>query len=124
MTVKLSNVLRWALFLSWGLMVFCPCTSHADMGAEIEHLLQYIDTSDCSFIRNGKSHDSTDAGAHIRKKYDYVKGRIKTTEDFIRYAATKSSMSGRPYQVICNNEKMATAEWLTRELARFRSSRK
>ncbi len=120
MTFKLFNVLKWTLFLSWGIIVFYPCTSHADMGLEIEHLLQYIDTSDCSFIRNGKSHDSIDASAHIRKKYAHIKSRIKTTEDFIQYAATKSSLSGRPYQVICNKDKMATAEWLAQELYRFR----
>ena len=120
MTFKLFNVLKWTLFLSWGIIVFYPWASHADMGLEIEHLLQYIDASDCSFIRNGKSHDSIDAGAHIRKKYAHIKSRIKTTEDFIQYAATKSSLSGRPYQIICNKEKMATAEWLTRELNRFR----
>lgn len=114
------NLFKGILFLLCGIVVFCPCTSHADMGLEIEHLLQYIDTSDCTFIRNGKSHDSKDAGMHIRKKYDHIKGRIKTTEDFIRYAATKSSMSGRPYQIICDGDKMATAEWLTRELDRFR----
>lgn len=114
------NLLKGILFLSWGIMVFCPSTAHADMGLEIEHLLQYIDTSDCTFIRNGKSHDSKDAGMHIRKKYGHIKGRIKTTEDFIRYAATKSSISGQPYQIICDSEKMATAEWLTRELDRFR----
>ena len=116
------NVFKGILFLSWVIVVVCPCTVHADMGQEIEHLLQYIDTSDCTFIRNGKSHDSKDAGMHIRKKYGHIKGRIKTTEDFIRYAATKSSMSGRPYQVICNGEKTATAEWLTRELDRFRKA--
>ena len=94
------------------------------MGAEIEHLLHYIDTSDCSFIRNGKPYDSIDAGAHIRKKYAYIKSRIKTTEDFIQYAATKSSLSGRPYQVICNKEKIATAEWLAQALDRFRGINK
>lgn len=120
MTAKIINVLRWTLFLAWGIVVFYPCASHADMGAEIEHLLHYIDTSDCSFIRNRKSYNSIDAGAHIRKKYAHIKNRIKTTEDFIRYAATKSSLSGRPYQVICNKEKMATAEWLAQELYRFR----
>jgi hypothetical protein len=120
MIFKISNVLMWTLILSWGIMVFYPCTSHADMEAEVEHLLHYINTSDCSFIRNGKSHDSIDAGAHIRKKYAHIKSRIKTTEDFIQYAATKSSISGRPYEIICDGEKMATAEWLAQELDRFR----
>ena len=91
------------------------------MGEEIEHLLQYIDASHCSFIRNGKAHDSSDAVAHIRKKYAYIKSRIKTTEDFIQYAATKSSVSGQAYEVICDNKKLATAEWLEQELSRFRA---
>lgn len=94
--------------------------SLADMETEIDHLLRFIENADCIFIRNGEPHSSQDAGAHIRKKYAHIKRRIKTTEDFIRYAATKSSMSGRPYQVVCSGEKTATAEWLTRELDHFR----
>lgn len=91
------------------------------MEEEIEHLLQYLDASDCAFIRNGKAYDSRDAVAHIRKKYAYIKSRIKTAEDFIQYAATKSSISGQAYEVICDNKKMATAEWLKQELSRFRT---
>jgi hypothetical protein len=91
------------------------------MDVEIDHLLVYIDTSECTFIRNGKSHDSREAGAHIRRKYGHIKNRVRTTEEFIQYAATKSSMSGKPYQVICSMKEMATAEWLTRELERFRN---
>lgn len=90
------------------------------MDSEIDHLLQYIETSNCTFIRNGEIHNSQDAVEHIRKKYAYAKRRIKSAEDFIRYAATKSSMSGKPYQVICNGTEMPTAEWLTDELSRFR----
>ena len=45
-------------------------------------------------------------------------------EGFIRYAATKSSMGGQSYQVICNEKKMTTAKWLTRELDRFRNREK
>ena len=113
---------KWPLILACLLVASSPCPSLADMDAEIEHLLAYIDASGCTFVRNGKSHDSHDAGAHIRKKYAYIKKRIKTTEDFIRYAATKSSMSGSPYQVVCNGEATATADWLSRELVRFRDA--
>ena len=91
------------------------------MDAEIDHLLAFIDTSNCTFIRNGKTHENKEAGAHIRRKYGHIKSRVKATEDFIRYAATKSSMTGQPYQVICNGKEIATAEWLTRELHRFRN---
>ena len=110
---------RFAIIMSLFIGLF-PFTSQADMDSEIDHLLQYIETSDCTFIRNEEIHDSQDAGEHIRNKYAYVKKRIKSAEDFIRYAATKSSMSGKPYQVICNGIKMPTAEWLTDELSRYR----
>ena len=90
------------------------------MQLEIDHLLQYIETSGCRFMRNGNIHDGQQAGEHIRKKYAHTKRWIKSTEDFIQYAATKSSMSGRLYQVTCDGVEMPTAAWLREELARFR----
>jgi hypothetical protein len=99
-----------------------PFPSYAGMDAEIEHLLNYIETADCTFNRNGTIHDNRDAAAHIRKKYANTKRWIKTTEDFIRYAATKSSITGRPYQVICDGVETPTADWLAKELDRFREN--
>ena len=101
-------------------MMLYPISSHADMGAEIDHLFEYIEGATCTFYRNGQEYGSQEASAHIRRKYTHIKGRIKTTEEFIRYAATKSSISGQSYQVICDGKTMATAEWLTRELTHFR----
>jgi hypothetical protein len=34
-------------------IAFHPCPAHAGMQSEIDHLLQYIETSDCTFTRNG-----------------------------------------------------------------------
>jgi hypothetical protein len=108
----------------WAILALCisfhPCPAHAGMQLEIDHLLQYIETSGCRFMRNGNIHDGQQAGEHIRKKYAHTKRWIKSTEDFIRYAATKSSMSGRLYQVTCDGVEMPTAAWLREELARFR----
>lgn len=107
-------------------VILCLCLAffshpaHADMEAEIEYLLLYIESSNCTFHRNGKIHDNKDASAHIRKKYNHTKRWINSTEDFIEYAATKSSISGDPYQVICDGIQLPTATWLTEELARFR----
>jgi hypothetical protein len=105
------------------LLVFFPSPSRADMALEVAHLLDYIEASNCSFVRNGNLYDSRKAGAHIRRKYAHLKQWTKSAEDFIRYAATKSSVSGRPYQVICEGSKTPTAEWLTEELARFREKK-
>jgi len=97
-----------------------PVTCLAGMEGEINHLLDAIEQSGCIFIRNGSSHDSKEAKAHIEKKYNYLKKRIKTTEDFIRGAATKSSLSGRPYMMNCGGKKMLTADWLHAELEQYR----
>jgi hypothetical protein len=105
-------------------ITFHPGPSHAGMASEIDHLLAYIETSGCTFNRNGTIHNSQDASEHIRKKYTHTKRYIKTTEDFIQYAATKSSISGKPYQVTCEGFEIPTAKWLADELARFRKNSK
>ena len=37
---------------------------------------------------------------------------MTTAEDFILYSATKSSITDKPYMVICNDVNMLTSEWL------------
>jgi len=105
-------------------LCFLPVTTFGSMQEEITHLLNYIETSDCIFIRNGSRHDPRhdpkDAVKHIEKKYNYLKKRIKKTEDFIKGAATKSSISGKPYMIICNGKEMKTADWLAAELQIYR----
>ena len=91
------------------------------MQEEITHLLNYIETSDCVFIRNNSPHSPEDAVQHIEKKYNYLKKRIRSTEDFIKGAATQSSISGRPYMIICEGVEMKTADWLRIELKKYRS---
>jgi hypothetical protein len=98
-----------------------PQAACADMNDEITHLLSYIETSGCTFIRNGSRHQSQEAVKHIEKKYDYLKKHIETTEDFIDGAATKSSFSGKPYLIVCGGREMKTADWLHAELERYRS---
>lgn len=88
----------------------------------INHLLKYMEESGCIFIRNNKEHDSKYAAEHVRKKYDYFKGKINTPEEFIELCATKSLMSGKPYFVRCeNNTEISSADWLKAELDRYRS---
>jgi hypothetical protein len=103
------------------LVLLAPSAVFAAMQEEIDHLLNYIKTSDCEFIRNNKSYAPDKAVKHIEKKYDYLKKRIKSTEDFIKGAATESSMSGKPYMIICAGKEMATADWLRVELQRYRT---
>jgi|WetSurMetagenome_2_1015567.scaffolds.fasta_scaffold61446_2 hypothetical protein len=91
---------------------------------EINHLLVFIKTSSCQFNRNGVWYSSSDAASHLNEKYQYVlkKGLIGSTNDFIDYAATKSSLSGKNYLVQCGKESTITSyEWLKTELTTFRN---
>lgn len=95
---------------------------YADTQSEIDHLLGFIETSDCVFVRNGSQHDAAAARDHIERKYAYAKRWINTTEQFIEYTATKSSTTGKRYSVICAGREEPSADWLKRELRRFRAS--
>jgi hypothetical protein len=95
--------------------------------AEINYLLGFIDESGCQFYRNGSWYDSKKAQAHLRGKYDFLaaRDRIKSAEDFIEQAATKSSLSGEAYAIKCGGAPVvATSPWLLEVLARYRSSAK
>lgn len=89
---------------------------------EIDHLLSFIEQSDCTFIRNGKSYTAVEARQHIEKKYTYLKKRISSTQQFIAYTASKSSITGKKYTVTCDADTLPSRQWLEAELNRFRSS--
>lgn len=90
---------------------------------EIAHLFHFISTSDCTFIRNNTSYNAAEAKKHIERKYNYLKKRIKSAEDFIKATATRSSITGIKYAIICNDGKeQSSANWLLAELTRFRLS--
>jgi hypothetical protein len=97
-----------------------PLGSQADTELEIKHLFEYIQNSNCTFVRNGKEYNNRETLAHIQKKYVYAKRRITSAEDFIKYTVTKSSLSGQPYKVVCDGRKILSAEWFMAELNRFR----
>jgi len=91
---------------------------------EINYLLGFIENSGCEFFRNGSWYDGKKAAAHLRDKYQILAtgDRIQTAEDFIEEAATKSSLSGQPYQVRCSGDKAVTTnQWLRDLLARYRT---
>jgi Family of unknown function (DUF5329) len=68
--------------------------------AKIQALISTVEKSDgLVFIRNGSAHDPVQAASHLRLKWKNAGKRVRTAEDFIRYCATGSSMSGKPYQI-------------------------
>jgi len=58
----------------------------------------------------------------VRRKYDHFKNQISNTEQFIEYAASKSTMSGRLYEVDCpGRDPIPSQAWLLQELTVFRA---
>lgn len=100
--------------------------AHSDVSAkqkpEVEHLLQFVQTSDCVFERNGKKYDAADGYKHMKRKYWYFKNKITTTEEFIEYCGTKSTRSGKNYLIYCDkNEPIESSVWLLEELTQYRN---
>jgi hypothetical protein len=90
---------------------------------EIDHLLKFVGSSSCSFVRNGTEYPADKAREHLAGKYHFAGSRITTADDFIKYLGTGSSMSGEPYRVKCGNADALSATWLGDELARYRKTR-
>jgi hypothetical protein len=98
-----------------------PSGAEPSAAAEIESLLSAVAGSSCTFIRNGTSHLPADARDHMKLKYDHLRKRIHTAEDFIEMAGSQSSLSGRPYLVECAGApQRRTRDWLLERLAALR----
>ena len=112
-----------ALYISVLLALLLPGKGvvAADTEAEIEYLLAAIGSSGCTFIRNGKRHDSEAAEDHLRSKYRRGKRYAPTTEKFIERLASASSMSRKPYYIECaGQDAVPTGQWLAAKLDGFR----
>ena len=79
--------------------------------------------SNCEFSRNGSWYNAQKASEHLQRKYDYLlkKKLVTSTESFIELAATKSSMSGKAYQVRCGKAAPVSSQsWFTSKLTGLR----
>ena len=114
------------IFVSGVLLLLVSSTvSLADVSEsqalEIDFLISYLQNSNCQMIRNGKSYSGKDGARHVRRKYDHFSDKISSTEEFIDYSATKSTISGRLYEVQCPGEEpVPSSAWLLEGLAAYR----
>ncbi len=89
---------------------------------EVEHLLKFVKESACEMDRNGSRHPGPKAYQHIAQKYDYSRNKIRSTEEFIAYSASKSTTSNHDYLAVCPGQTtVKTQDWLLAELKRFRT---
>ena len=99
------------------LSVLAESAPEEKLDETIAYLLNYVATSQATFIRNGTSHTPAQASAHIKAKYEHFKPQIKTPEDFVRLCASQSLLSGKPYLVrTAEGKEMKLDEWLTEAL--------
>jgi hypothetical protein len=118
---------RWMVLLGIALNFCCwPAVSAQPptvAQTEINYLLNFVEISGCEFYRNGSWYDSVRAREHLHTKYEYLsaRNRIETAEEFIELGASKSSLSGRQYEVRCGTcTNTATSDWLKAVLSRYR----
>jgi hypothetical protein len=103
--------------------VVLSTAAYADTQKEIAHLLDFVANTSCKYERNGTIYGGIEAQGHIKRKYQYFIDKIKSAEDFIKYSATQSTMSGRKYKILCANMPVQnSADWLLDELKKFRQS--
>ena len=93
--------------------------------AEITHLLNTVEQSQCRFNRNGSWHDAKSAKKHLASKFEYLDKRdmLPTAESFIKLGASSSSSSGKSYMMACEGQQPVTsAVWLVEELNKYRKT--
>lgn len=91
---------------------------------EITALIAALGASGCEFQRNGRWYDAATARAHLQRKYEYLRKRdlAPTAELFIERAASRSSMSGKPYRVRCpGRAEQPSADWFLQRLRAVRA---
>lgn len=83
---------------------------------KIEYLIVAIETlPNAQFIRNGTAYDAKSAGEHLRLKLKSAGTRVASAEDFIRWCASVSSVSGLPYQIRFADGHTVTSEDFLRQ---------
>ena len=115
----MKYLLQYLLILCF---LFSRSVASASENIEIQQLLTFISSSDCIFIRNGGEHPAQEAREHLEMKYNHVKKRIHTAEDFIDKIASKSSLSRKQYTVRCGEVILPTRQWLEEALESYRTS--
>ena len=88
--------------------------------AEITALIEAVRESGCEFNRNGSLHSAEAAAEHLELKYSRGKRYADSAEAFIERLASKSSWSGKPYEMICDGETQPAGDWLTATLVALR----
>ena len=114
-----------ALLVFFAVFALVAAPLAASQRAEIHALMAALHTSTCDFNRNDLWHNAANAKVHLLRKLDYLEANnaVHSTEQFIELAASKSSVSGRAYQVKCRGvAPVDSKDWLSEQLKLIRST--
>jgi hypothetical protein len=86
------------LMVLLSLVAVCAFAQDTSETAKIQYLITSVETLEgAKFIRNGSEYDARPAADHLRLKLKVAGKKVKTAEDFIKYCASKSSITDKPY---------------------------
>jgi hypothetical protein len=91
---------------------------------KIEQLIVAVEQlGNAKFIRNGSAYDAKKAADHLRLKLREAGDRVEKAEDFIVLCGSRSSVSGKPYEIVFDDGKRVTSEaFLRAKLKELQSS--
>jgi hypothetical protein len=93
--------------------------------AKIEALIGAVEAMPKAvFIRNGSEYTAARAADHLRLKWHNAGSRVRTAEQFIKYCASQSSMTGRKYQIrFPDGRTVESAVFFHEQLARLEAGK-
>jgi hypothetical protein len=91
---------------------------------KIERLIAAVELlTDAKFVRNGSEHSAEEAAKHLRQKLGAGGDKITTAELFIEHIASKSSFSGKPYEIrFADGRTMPAGDFFRAELEKLEKS--
>ncbi len=113
----------WILFLWIGLSQSILVSAQTNTESKkIEFLLHEVEQlKGAKFWRNGSSYPPRQAAEHLRMKWGKAGSAVKTAKDFIEKIASKSSLSGKPYEIeFDNGTKTETRAFLFKKLGEWK----
>jgi hypothetical protein len=95
-----------------------PGDSELSEQAKIEQLIEAVAKLDgATFIRNGTEYPAREAAEHLRTKWNASRDSVATASQFVDEVASKSSLSGEPYQIrFADGKTTSAAEYLNQRL--------
>ena len=87
-----------------------PAYASNQLDWQIQQLLNLVSESNCSFVRNGKTHSSRESVKHINRKYAHYAQDVDSIDSFIELTAPKSLFTGKHYLGHCDEQVMSSAE--------------